>query len=477
MTPTNLATFLLAYCFVCTALSFAYLILGATRLRGFTLLSVSATGLAASVWLGAEVGSADFLSTTITALTRLARTETVAFAFGFFSALPLAALAFFDKSVNRAAHFAVLAGVAGTILSGSLITGKDVLSKYLPNPNSQFAPGPIGSLVADGFVIQNYADTELIPIRIAFAPNGRLYVSGHRGIAAQSGAIVELVETGTGQVEERLVAAMLNRPYGLVASNDALYVSRSGQYTRWRDNSAEQISTGAVTMLRDLDDDGVMDYYHDVVTDLPGAKAPDYLHQNNGLALDSDGNLYITTANHADGDPVPDPLAGTILKATGPDFEDVVVYANGLRNPFGLVFAKDGRLIATDNDAQTGRLGGNLGDKLIAVSEGDFFGHPYAPDDDPRVTPPLLRSSFALGGLTLTTSPSLPPQWRDSVFVVVYGEGRIMKVEDQGEGEVTLVPFATVPGAVDVASAANGDFYVAVYPDNIVRIKFVGSGQ
>jgi len=58
--------------------------------------------------------------------------------------------------------------------------------------------------------------------------------------------------------------------------------------------------------------------------------------------------------------------------------------------------------------------------------------------------------------------------------VVIYGEGRIARVDikttPDGSKEAELVLLATVPGAVDIDINKNGDMYVGVYPDKVVKI-------
>ena len=472
MIPQHLAIFLTFYTIVVCGLSFGLLIVSKHRKFALLLFLLSLLGVGLSTWIGGLLDERGFVQATVQALLGFSRQEVTAAMLGLCCALPVSAL-FWSSDVSSwktLARLFTIVGLVGTVSMGALISARDLISPYLPNPDSEFSSGGINALIPKDFTIENYLDTNIIPVRIAVSPSGKVYVSGHRGIAAQEGAIVELVESDDGTIRESLTARMLNRPYGLIATDDALYVSRSGQYAKWTNGIAEQISTGAVTRLQDLDGDGDMDFYHDVVPGLPGAKGPDYLHQNNGLALGADGALYITTANHTDGHPTDDPFAGAILKASGPDFKQVEVFASGLRNPFGLVFDSKNRLIATDNDSQTGALA-NLGDKLLEVNEGDFFGHPYSEDNVPGVTKPLLRSTFSLGGLTLAYSSNLPAPYKDSVFVVIFGEGRVMRMERSEQGDADLVPFALVPGATDIAAAPNGDFYVSVYPDKVVRLR------
>jgi len=483
MSSQHAAIFLTAY-FAC-ALTILVVSLFVTRrsLRTWALVFVAIMGLAVSAVVGALLNEGqNYLGVAIQDLSKLSRVDVTALLLGLCAALPLAVCwsAGRGRPLYVFSTLLVVLGLLGTLLFGALVAGKDLISPYLPHPDSEFEQNTLGKLAADEYQIEDFANTELIPIRIAVSPGGKIYVSGHTGIAAQEGAIVQLLTEENGKVVEKGVAKMLNRPYGLLALDDRLLVSRSGQYTQWKNGVSSQVSTGAVTLLKDLDNDGVMDFYHDIVTDLPGAKGPDFLHQNNAIALDDAGALYITTANHSDGYPSVDETAGAILKADSEDYSDVRLYATGLRNPFGLTFDANGDLFATDNDSQTGVLGGDMGDKLLHIVDGAFYGHPFGAEDDPDVHPSALRSKYALGGLTLATAKNLPENYQNHLFVVVYGEGRIMKVvveEDNGVKTATLEPFAVVPGAVDIAASPDGDFYVAVYPDKVVRLRLKNNGE
>jgi len=476
MTLETTSIFLFGYFSISVVVFIAASMNKGIRKSALLFAFLSCLGVIITITLASKVLSdTNFLVSLIGHVVNLDRDESAALLLGAAAAAPacLIWLRFGrEKAITRLSFTAVALGYLGMLLFGSLIVGKEFISPYLPHPGTEFATSKFGSLAPPGFVIEDFSNTAIIPVRVAVSPDNRVYVSGHLGIAAQEGGIVELVQEDDGTVTEKLVARMLNRPYGLAVTSKHIYVSRSGQYTRWIDGKAEQISTGAVTQLTDFDNDGVMDHYHDVIVDLPGAKGPDFLHQNNGIAIDRDGALYITTANETDGHPSESPIGGVILKASGQNFENVEVYATGLRNPFGIAFDSKGGLFATDNDAQTGLLGGNLGDKLLEVNEGAFYGHPYAPDNTPSVTAPLLRSSFALGGLALADSASLPERYNDKLYIVIYGEGRVMEVEFKDDGSIELLPFATVPGAVDLAIAPNGHFYVGVYPDKIVRVRY-----
>ena len=478
MSSTELLILLLSYS-LSTAL-LATLAFFTTQSRKFAVVIVllSFAGVAIAVAVGALLDSgSNFVVQTWLDLTRLKRPTVTAFALGAGFSVPWLLLAF--SSTRRRWVVALnLAGYTGSLLLAGVIAGKELISPYLPHPDSTVAAGQINTDVDPAFKLELLGQLGIIPIRIAVDPDsGRVYVSGNQGIAAQQGAVVELEFHTDGRLKgERTIAPGLNRPHGLAVYRGDIYVSRSGQYTKWNNGKAEHVSTGAVTVLKDLDKDGAIDLFHDIVTDMPGARAPDYLHQNNDIAFDADGTLYITSGISSDGHPPRHKWEGTILKALPPTYEEVSVFATGLRNTFGLVVAPGGTVFATDNDAQSGQLG-NLGDKLTVVRQGDDFGHPYAGPGQSGVASPLLLSKFALAGIAVSPSKSLPDTFRDSLYVVSYGEGRVLRYKftgDKSSLDVKAIPFAVVPAATDIAAAPNGDFYIISYENRTlhrVRLK------
>jgi glucose/arabinose dehydrogenase len=488
METEHLITFLLFHFVTAAALT-----LGAAVRSGWTRWrivtgAVALFGVVLITVLGALLSEgSNLLFHTVGLLLSLNRPHSVSALLGVTTAAPLLLYFVAEARRNRESGstpvpatrwtWLVPAALIGTLLAGSLLVGKEVLSPYLPH-TAQQGDGLINREVEPGFALETVAElAQGGVIRVAVSPAGKVYATAQIGIAAQSGALLEVVpndQAPTG-FSTREVASMLNRPFGLLARDDVIYVSRSGQFTRWNNGKPTNYPTGAVTSLRDIDGDGIMDLYHDVVADLPGARSPDYLHQNNAVALGGDGSLYITSGISSDGHPPKHEWEGKILRALPPDYSEVEVFAEGLRNTFGLVIGPDGELFATDNDPQSGNVA-NGGDKLIHVVAGKNYGHPYADSDHPDVEKEIYRSRFALGGLTYADSPALPAPYRNCLYAVSYGEGKIVRFELERQGDsytVTRHSFAVVPGAVDVAAAPNGDFYVAAYPDRIVRIRLL----
>jgi glucose/arabinose dehydrogenase len=281
-------------------------------------------------------------------------------------------------------------------------------------------------------------------------------------------AIVQLLpEKATGQFEQRIVAdsTILMRTYGLAVRDGDLFVSRSGMRAKATMGRITYESTGAVTQLKDLDRDGYFEYAHDVVQGLPGARGPDTMQQNNGIAFGPDGSLYVTCGCAANRDLDEHPWGGVILR-TQPDFSRTDIFARGFRNPFGIALGPDGELFVTDNDIDE-----NPGDELNHVIEGEHYGHPFVVPKQDHVTPVGFRSPIFVGdlesnllGLAFATSSSLPEKYRDCLYVTDLMQNTVWRMtlaRDEDTYQVTGVsPFATVSSPVDIAITGEGVFYV-----------------
>lgn len=343
---------------------------------------------------------------------------------------------------------------------------------------------PLVSVIADpvikeppNFAIEELIETDIHPVQIAVGPDDCLYATGYRGLALQDGVVIRISAEKGGQYTARTAARGLGRPHGLACFGGDLYVSRSGQFARAKAGILEFENTGAVTLLRDLDGDGRMDFYDDVLAGLPGAQGPDPLHQNNGIAFAPDGRLFVTVGRHTDRGPACGELAGTIISLR-PGEDTPEAFAHGLRNPFDLAFGPDGQLFCTDNDANDRRSG----DELNHVTKDDHFGFPYTHGTEAAVEgaakPILVRQRGSLQGLTYADSPALPPELRNCLYAVSYGNSEILQIRltPQGDTFKTEVSvFARIPGAVDIVADRAGNFYVSCFQTRkIYRLRYQG---
>jgi glucose/arabinose dehydrogenase len=172
------------------------------------------------------------------------------------------------------------------------------------------------------------------------------------------------------------------------------------------------------------------------------------------------------------------PCSGAILRIR-PEGGDLELVAWGLRNPFGLAFAPDGRLFATDNayDERGSRQIFGAGDLLWAIEPGAWYGWPDFHGDEPldqgeRYKPPGMAPPRQL----LAEHPDTPPRpaavfgvhasangldfARNPTFGHV-GQAFVAEFGDQAPstGKV-LSPVGAKVVRVDVASGVVEDFAV-----------------
>lgn len=340
------------------------------------------------------------------------------------------------------------------------------------------------------FTIEKVADLDFLPIRIAVSETGRVFVaySYFEDWGDMGGAIIELNPDGAGgTAQSRIVAdsPLLMRTYGLATRDGDLFVSRTGIASHATDGRISYDNTGAITRLRDLNGDGYFEFAEDVVTGLPGARGPDTMHQNNGIAFAGDGSLFVTNASSDDRALDDHPWAGSVLRCSA-DFSAIEVFATGFRNPFGIVLGPTGELFVTDNDVDE-----SPGDELNHVVRGAHYGHPFVVPKEPFVTSSGFAAPILLGepesnylGMAYATSPALPEPYRNCIYMVDYMQNRILRLKLERVGETFRVvdtqPFASVSSPVDIAVSPTGDFYcISRRTQNVywIRLKQRGTGQ
>ncbi|MCA9211787.1 MAG: PQQ-dependent sugar dehydrogenase [Planctomycetales bacterium] len=332
------------------------------------------------------------------------------------------------------------------------------------------------------FTLEKIATLAEQPLRLAVSEEGDVLIcyDYFRKHGAIGGAILRLQpDEITGEYAQKTIAEapLLARPYGLAIRDGDLYVSRSGFFPRANAGTVTYATTGAITQLKDLDGDGYYEFSHDVVTNLPGIRAPDTMQQNNGIAFAPDGSLFVTCAGAADRTLDEHPWGGTILKYSR-DFTNPEVFAKGFRNPWAMAFGPDDALFATDSDVDQ-----NPGDELNHIVQGAHYGHPFVLPNEPDVTSIGFQAPILVGeretvflGITYATSPNLPADCRNCLYVTDFRQNRVLRVRLEKDGDtyrVTAVdPFASVPSPVDIASTPSGDFFViSRRAQNVYRIR------
>ncbi len=318
---------------------------------------------------------------------------------------------------------------------------------------------------------------DAVPICVVVDEHDDVYVSMQLpGRGNYTGQILKLTPSRSGgRPDFRVIAdsPCLFRPYGLAIRDKCIYVSRSGFMAHAESGRISYDNSGVVTKLQDLDGDGVMDYYDDVVTGLPGCRGPVPEHSNNVLTFDREGRLYIAQSSNSDRDSLTHPWEATLLR-TSPDFNEVNVYCRGLRNVFGIAWGIDDQLFVADNDVTIG----DPGDELNLVVEGAHFGHPYAVGEDDgggAFTKPLYlgkNSSFA--GLAFSDAEELPDDHRGSLILADYMGDQLLRVSLHREGDTyrtTATPFAKIHAPLSIAATSKGDFYITTHKGYLFRIS------
>ena len=223
-----------------------------------------------------------------------------------------------------------------------------------------------------GFTIEKVADFDDEPLRVIAGDDGDIFVcyDYFKKHGAWGGLVLRFHEDAeSGVLDGRTVveSPILARCYGLAVRDGDLYVSRSGFYPKTLMGQVSYEATGAVTQLKDLDGDGYFEYAHDVITGLPGVRAPDTMQQNNGMVFGPDGSLFVTNAGAADRTLDEHPWGGAILRYEA-DFSGPEVFARGFRNPWSIAFGPDDELFVTDSDVDK-----NPGDEINHMVAGAHY--------------------------------------------------------------------------------------------------------
>lgn len=333
-------------------------------------------------------------------------------------------------------------------------------------------------MIENGFEMEEIATFSGLPIRVAVDENDNAYVSlDAYDSGDQFGTIEKVSLQDNGKYKKETVAhsSALFRPYGLAARDGKLYVSRSGNIIRAQGGGFVYEDAGAVTELRDLNEDGFFEYYHDIVQ-LPGTRGPGTQHQNNGIVFSEDGALYITNALSSDEAIAEHPLEGALLRAS-PDFKRVEIVATGLRNPFGIAIGLGGEVFVTDNDITRG----DPGDELNHIIPGEHYGHPYAfgkeTSHNKNFMAPLHVSpkQSNLLGLASLDHPSFSDELRRSLLMVNVSHDSIYRLQLVKDGKTfrveKMTTFAKINRPLDVAVSPKGTiFMVSRFGQRLYRV-------
>lgn len=223
------------------------------------------------------------------------------------------------------------------------------------------------------------------------SPMALVFRGGSQGyITLAQGQVIffELPEEPGGDFRTRVVAGDLDFPRGLTILNDVLYVVDLGPLPcpqircsgRGIEAQILEESNGSIFAF-DVLPDGSLGDRRTLLTGLPAAN---FMHGPNGIAVGPDGLLYVSIGGsdpsfnaQAIGEENERPnleLLGTIIRFN-PDGSGLEIFAEGLRNVYGLTFDDKGLLYGVDNDGQT--RGGWRREEVLQIKRGANYGYPY----------------------------------------------------------------------------------------------------
>jgi glucose/arabinose dehydrogenase len=382
----------------------------------------------------------------------------------------------------------------------------------------RYAPDQIN--LPDGYVAEVVASGFTAPVHVCFDPAGTAYVTecGHK---SDSPPRVFSVNPATG--ERRMIADLADRwtptgaATGAVWLDGALFIGNTD--TLLRVDPATGETTEIVTGLPGRGDhqtnhpvvgpDGRLYWGQGCVTNMGVVGADNFGYE--WLAQFPEhcdvpgGEIELAGRNHAVPNVLGNPLttvesgayvpfgtattAGQVIhgqsKASGailsclPDGSDLKVVAWGLRNPYGLAFAPDGRLYATEHgsDERGARFIIGDPDDLYEIREGAWYGWPdFAsgirlddphwgtggqgrepilatfPDPDPPRPLASFETHTAANGLAFSADDAFG--FRGQAFVALFGDLAPLTTARQ------VVPAGFKVVRVDVATGTIADFAV-----------------
>jgi glucose/arabinose dehydrogenase len=305
--------------------------------------------------------------------------------------------------------------------------------------SSQATPSPSTSASAQSSPKQTSYVAANFATALAWSSDGRLFfaeragtIKSFDGKTARTFATVQPSTSGERGLLGLAVSPSFSRDHFVYAFYSRSDDESKQRVVRWTDNSG--VGTALTT----------------IVDNLPGGT--DCCHKGGRLAFGPDGKLYVTLgeAHVASDAQNPARLGGKILRynadgtvpGDNPFGASNPAWAIGLRNPFGLAFSADGRLMVTDN-GPSGDAGtpGSGWDEVDLVVRGGNYQWPTCYGDGQHLqassctgTPPTYqtgRSTIVPTGATFVSQKGPAGYQGDFVFCS-YGESRLKVLSSDG---------------------------------------------
>lgn len=304
------------------------------------------------------------------------------------------------------------------------------------NPQVVSAPPGAALSLPAGFEVKVFAEGDFTnPRWIIEGSNGDLFLSDNRANSVT--LLRDLNKDGIidNKTERFVFASGLNQPFGMAIQNGYFYIANTDAVLRFKYQPGQTRLEGQGEKIIDLPGNGYRQ------------------HWTRNLIFSKDGKkLYVSVGSETNvGEEEPRRAAINEYNADGSGHR---VYASGIRNPIGLAWnSVTGQLWTAVNERDG--LGDDLvPDYLTSVKEGAFYGWPYSyigSNIDPRLagkrqdlvakaTVPdvLFEAHCAALGLVFYNGKMFPKEYQGNAFVAMHGSWNRAK---RSGYKIVRVPF------------------------------------
>lgn len=373
---------------------------------------------------------------------------------------------------------AVLASCGGDDDGGSDTPAPAPTVSALPSPTASASPAPLPSPTATstGAVRRTNVATFDNPWAMAFLPDGRLLVT------EKAGTLRLVTTAGVVTSVSGLPAVAAGGQGGLL--DVALDPGHAGNRRVWwsyaeAGSGGKGLAVARGTLTIAADGRGSLSDVTVVWRQDPKVSGDG--HFGGRIAFSPDGKLFVTAGERQQGSPAQD-LTKTLGKVirlnldgsvpadnpfTGTGGAKGEIWSYGHRNPYGLVFADDGRLFESEMGPEGGdefnlvRRGANYG--WDAVSEGSRYGGAAYPRHatNPAVAAPLVSWTPVIspGGMIQYRGTMFAGWDGDFVLAGLTAQGLVrVRVTGGGASEVARIPLGA--RIREVEQAPDGAIFV-----------------
>ncbi|SMF74592.1 PQQ-dependent sugar dehydrogenase [Allosphingosinicella indica] len=356
------------------------------------------------------------------------------------------------------ASTALLLSSCGGNGSGTVTPAPSPTPSPTPSPSPTPTPTPSPTPTPTTSVTASVIATLDNPWAMVFLPDGRMLVTERPGrlrVITQGGAVGAPI-SGTPAVQATGQGGLLD------VALDPAYASNRRIYLSYAEAGSGGAGTAVArgTLTIDPNGNGSLADVTVIWRQTPKISG-DTRHYGGRMAFSPDGFLFVTAGERHQGAPAQD-LSGTLGKiirirpdGSVPNDNPFVATPNarpeiwtlGHRNPYGLVFAEDGRLFASEHGPEGGdefnliTRGANYGWRI--VSEGNDGEVLPRHSTRPEFAAPLVvwTPSVAPGGMIQYRGTRFVGWDGDFILAGLQSQGLIrVRVTQNGSGEIGRIP-------------------------------------